>query len=124
GRQARGVRERDPVEVDGDRARLGVEHLEDASHKPFGSGVGESARKRDDGPCTLVSRLDTEQLGVRGLYVVRHPIPCHTQRETPHTALLPRRLLQTYSCTWVVGGAAASSTPGRNPTPNPTRGPA
>ena len=54
--------------------------LEDASHKPFGSGVLELTRNGDDGPSTLVSRLDTEQLGLRGLYVVRHPIPCHTQR--------------------------------------------
>ena len=37
-----------------------------------------------------MSRLDTEQLGLRGLYVVRHPIPCHTQRETPHTALFAK----------------------------------
>jgi len=68
------------VKVDSDRARLGVERLKDASHKPFGSGVVEFAVNHDDDPSTLVSRLDTEQLGVRGLYVIRHPIPCHTQR--------------------------------------------
>ena len=79
GRQARGVRERDRGGVDGDRARLGVERLEDAGHEPFDSGVVEFALHRDDGLDTLVSRLNTEQRGLRGLPVVPQnepsPIP-------------------------------------------------
>jgi hypothetical protein len=84
------------VQVDGDRAPLGVEHLEDASHKPFGNGVLELTRNRDDGLGTLVSGVDTEQLGLRGLYVVRASDPL------PYPAGIRRM-------------------PGRNPTPNPTR---
>ena len=37
-------------------------------------------------------------------------------------ALLPTLSTNVCSCRWVVIGAVASSTPGRNPTPNPTRG--
>ena len=65
---------------------LGVKRLEDAGHKPFGSGVVEFARNRDDRLSTLVSRLNTEQLGLRGLDVVGHTAPSPypaAKRRTP-----------------------------------------
>ena len=83
------------VGVDGDRARLGVEHLEDAGHKPFDIGVVEFALHRDDALRTLIFRLDTEQRGLPGLLVVRHTATPHTQpgnaKHQPFIARHPRR---------------------------------
>src|SRR4029450_4937923 len=104
--------------VDGDRARFGVEHLENAGSKLFDRGVVEFALDGDGGLGPLVSRVDTEQRDLRGLPVITHTAPLHTRLGNAAHWAGDAAASAAYSSCWRSGrGARTPARPGRPHTP-------